>query len=83
MFEDFSRTPSPGTARARAKELKKKDKLKKDKSRHKQHGDGGPDNEDDGASFSSGSTYYVLPGPRQKIRIVVSILLVVLVLSDS
>ena len=83
LFEDFSRTPSPGTARARAKELKKKDKSKKDKSRPKQHDDGGADNEDDGASFSSGSTYYVLPGPRQKIRIVVSNLLTVLVLSDS
>lgn len=83
LFEHFSRTPSPGTARARAKESKKKDKSRKDKSRRKQNDDGGADNEDDGASFSSGSTYYVLPGPGQKIRVVVSISLVVLVLSDS
>lgn len=74
LLEDLSRTPSPGTARARAKESKeKKDKSRKDKLRRKQHDDdGGADNEEDGASFSSGSTYYVLPGPGQKIKVVVS-----------
>jgi len=60
-----------------------KDKSRKDKSHRKQNDDGGADNEDDGASFNSGSTYYVLPGPGQKIKVVVSISLVVLVLPDS
>lgn len=78
LFEDFSRTPSPNTARARAKESAKKDKSRKDKWRRKRRdGAGGADNDDydDGASFSSGSTYYVLPSPGQKIRVVVSVLL--------
>ncbi|KAI0290162.1 hypothetical protein BC826DRAFT_1028421 [Russula brevipes] len=71
LFEDFSRTPSPNTARARAtKESTKKDKLRKDKSRRKQRDGGGANNEDDRASFSSGSTYYVLPSPGQKIKVV-------------
>jgi hypothetical protein len=82
LFEDFSRTPSPNTARARAKESAKKDKSRKDKWRRKQRdggggggGGGGGDNDDhdDGASFSSGSTYYVLPSPGQKIKVVVSV----------
>ena len=77
LFEDFSRTPSPNTARARAKETAKKDKLRKDKFRRKQRDGGGADkdDQDDGASFSSGSTYYVLPSPGQKIKVVVSVLL--------
>ena len=78
LFEDFSRTPSPNTARARAKESAKKDKSRKDKFRRKQRDGGGgadKDDQDDGASFSSGSTYYVLPSPGQKIKVVVSVLL--------
>ena len=77
LFEDFSRTPSPNTARARAKESAKKDKSRKDKLRRRRRdGAGGVDNDDhdDGASFSSGSTYYVLPSPGQKIKVVVSVL---------
>lgn len=80
LFEDFSRTPSPNTARARAKEAAKKDKSRKDKWGRKLRGGGGgggadKDDHDDGASFSSGSTYYVLPSPGQKIKVVVSVLL--------
>jgi hypothetical protein len=78
LFEDFSRTPSPNTARARAKESAKKDKSRKDKLRRRRRDSaGGVDNDDhdDGASFSSGSTYYVLPSPGQKIKVVVSVLL--------
>ncbi len=77
LFEDFSHTPSPNTAHARAKESAKKDKSRKDKLRRKQKRDGAADNDDhdDGASFSSGSTYYVLPSPGQKIKVVVSVLL--------
>jgi hypothetical protein len=71
LFEDFSRTPSPTTARARARESSKKDKLRKDRSRRRE-GNGGRD-DDDAASFSSGSTYYVLPSPGQKIKVVVCI----------
>ncbi|KAI9511054.1 hypothetical protein F5148DRAFT_1374083 [Russula earlei] len=41
LFEHFSRTPSPNTARARATEPKKKDKLRKAKSRRKQRDGGG------------------------------------------
>ena len=74
LFEDFSRTPSPNTARARAKESAKKDKSRKEKLRRKRRdgGGGGADNDDhdDGASFSSGSTYYVLPSRGQKIKVV-------------
>ena len=83
LLEDFSRTPSPNTARARAKESAKKDKSRKDKLRHKRRdGGGGADNDDhdDGASFSSGSTYYVLPSRGQKIKVVVSVLLYCLAL---
>jgi hypothetical protein len=86
LFEDFSRTPSPNTARARAKESAKKDKSRKDKLRRKRRdGAGGADNDDhdDGASFSSGSTYYVLPSPGQKIKVVVSVLLYCLALVRS
>ena len=76
LFEDFSRTPSPNTARARAKE-EKKNKSRRDKLRRKGGGGRGADNDDldDGASVSSGSTYYVLPSPGQKIKVVVSVLL--------
>jgi hypothetical protein len=74
LFEGFSRTPSPNTARARAKERSKKDKSRKDRSRRRE-GNGGSDDDDDddGASFGSGSTYYVLPSPGQKIKVVVRI----------
>ena len=85
LFEDFSRTPSPNTARARAKESGKKDKSYRDKLRRKQRDGGGRgadnDDHDDGASVSSGSTYYVLPSPGQKIKVVVSVLLYCLALA--
>ena len=71
LYEDFSRTPSPGTSRARAKVTSKKDKLRKDRSRRREGHGGGDD--DDVASFSSGSTYYVLPSPGQKVKVVVCI----------
>jgi hypothetical protein len=71
LFEQFSRTPSPTTARTRAKESSKKDKSRKDKSRRREGNGGGDD--DDVASFSSGSTYYVLPSPGQKVKVVVCI----------
>jgi hypothetical protein len=86
LFEDFSRTPSPNTARARAKESAKKDKSRKEKLRRKRRDGGGgadKDDRDDGASFSSGSTYYVLPSPGQKIKVVVSVLLYCLALVRS
>jgi hypothetical protein len=79
MVEDFSHTPSPNT---RANESAKKDKLRKDKLRRKERSGGGEDNDnhDDGASVSSGSTYYVLPNAGQKIKVVVSELLCCLAL---
>ncbi|KAH9168153.1 hypothetical protein EDB89DRAFT_2074278 [Lactarius sanguifluus] len=83
MFEHLSRTPSPSTARTRVNEapgamapgVMKKDKLRggRDKSRRRDGGDrngNDDDYEDEAASFSSGSTYYVLPSPGQKIKVV-------------
>lgn len=82
MFEHLSRTPSPSTARTRVNEapaamapgVMKKDKLRggRDKSRRRDGGDrnGNDDYDDEAASFSSGSTYYVLPSPGQKIKVV-------------
>ncbi|KAI0297794.1 hypothetical protein B0F90DRAFT_869577 [Multifurca ochricompacta] len=67
LFEHFPRTPSPNTARVNAKESSRKDK-----SRRKEGGGRGGDDDDDIASFSSGSTYYVIPSPGQKIKVVVS-----------
>ncbi len=83
MFEHLSRTPSPNMARMRANEasaavasgVMKKDGLRgsRDKSRRRDGGDhnGNDDYDDEAASFSSGSTYYVLPSRGQKIKVVV------------
>lgn len=84
MFEHLSRTPSPNTAFARANEasgaeasgLARKGRVRgsRDKSRRRDRGDhngNGDDYNDEAASFSSGSTYYVLPSRGQKIKVVV------------
>ena len=83
MVEHLSRTPSPGTARARANEASgmvakgagKKDRLRgsRDNSRRRDGDRNGhrDDYNDEAASFSSGSTYYVLPTAGQKIKVVV------------
>jgi hypothetical protein len=84
MFEHLSRTPSPNTARTRVNEasgavasgLLRKGRVRgsRDKSRRRDGGDhNGNDDDynDEAASFSSGSTYYVLPSPGQKIKVVV------------
>jgi hypothetical protein len=86
MVEHLPRTPSPGTARARENEgsgavgsgtVKKDGKRgSRDNSRRRDGGADrngrGDDYNDEAASFSSGSTYYVLPsGPGQKIKVVV------------
>jgi hypothetical protein len=83
MFEHLSRTPSPNTARTRVNEasgavasgLLRKGRVRgsRDKSRRRDGGDhNGNDDDynDEAASFSSGSTYYVLPSPGQKIKVV-------------
>jgi hypothetical protein len=86
MVEHLSRTPSPGTARARGNEgsgavgsgIMRKDRVRgsRDKSRGRGGGGGernghGDDYNDEAASFSSGSTYYVLPSRGQKVKVVV------------
>lgn len=84
MVEHLPRTPSPGTARARGNEgsgavgsgVAKKDRKRgsRDNSRRRDGGgdrNGHGDNyNDEAASFSSGSTYYVLPSRGQKIKVV-------------
>ena len=84
MVEHLPRTPSPSRARARGNErsgavgsgvTKDRKRGGRDSSGRRDGGGDrnghGDDYNDEAASFSSGSTYYVLPSPGQKIKVVV------------
>ncbi|KAA1475022.1 hypothetical protein DENSPDRAFT_402112 [Dentipellis sp. KUC8613] len=62
LYEDFSRTPSPNAGGERRREGQRRRRY-----------DGGrwddADREDDASSHSSASTYYVIPSPGQKVKV--------------